>query len=68
MESEYGVTAGGFTLRNLRDDLEDLGTNFDGAPDLEFRVFVGRGAASGRQPRREGEHGRDDSRQSRSTT
>ena len=27
-----------FTLRNLKDDLEDLGSNFDGAPDLEFRA------------------------------
>jgi len=27
-----------FTLRNLRKDLEDLGSNFDGAPDLEFRM------------------------------
>jgi mannose-6-phosphate isomerase-like protein (cupin superfamily) len=26
-----------FTLRNLREDLEDLGSKFDGAPDLEFR-------------------------------
>jgi mannose-6-phosphate isomerase-like protein (cupin superfamily) len=26
-----------FTLRNLRDDPEDLGSNFDGPPDLEFR-------------------------------
>jgi mannose-6-phosphate isomerase-like protein (cupin superfamily) len=26
-----------FTLRNLRADLPDLGSNFDGAPDLEFR-------------------------------
>jgi quercetin dioxygenase-like cupin family protein len=26
-----------FTLRNLRADLEDLGSKFDGAPDLEFR-------------------------------
>ncbi len=26
-----------FTLRNLRKDLEDLGSNFDGAPGLEFR-------------------------------
>ena len=25
------------TLRNIRDDLEDLGSRFDGAPDLEFR-------------------------------
>ena len=27
-----------FTLRNLKDDLEDLGSKFDGAPDLEFRL------------------------------
>lgn len=27
-----------FTVRNLREDLEDLGSNFDGAPDLEFRM------------------------------
>jgi hypothetical protein len=27
-----------FTRRNLRDDLEDLGSNFDGAPGLEFRL------------------------------
>jgi hypothetical protein len=26
-----------FTLRNLREDLADVGSNFDGAPDLEFR-------------------------------
>ena len=26
-----------FTLTNLRDGVEDLGTNFGGAPDLEFR-------------------------------
>jgi gentisate 1,2-dioxygenase len=26
-----------FTLRNLKEDLEDLGSRFDGAPDLEFR-------------------------------
>jgi mannose-6-phosphate isomerase-like protein (cupin superfamily) len=26
-----------FTRRNLRQDLEDLGSNFDGAPGLEFR-------------------------------
>ena len=26
-----------FTLRNLKQDLEDLGSRFDGAPDLEFR-------------------------------
>ena len=27
-----------FTLRNLKEDPEDLGSNFDGAPDLEFRA------------------------------
>ncbi len=27
-----------FTLRNLKDDLEDIGHRFDGAPDLEFRA------------------------------
>jgi SAM-dependent methyltransferase len=27
-----------FTLRNLKEDLEDLGSNFDGPPDLEFRA------------------------------
>jgi mannose-6-phosphate isomerase-like protein (cupin superfamily) len=27
-----------FTRRNLKDDLEDVGSNFDGAPDLEFRL------------------------------
>jgi uncharacterized cupin superfamily protein len=27
-----------FTLRNLKDDLEDLGSNFEGAPGLEFRL------------------------------
>ena len=26
-----------FTLRNLREDVADVGSNFDGAPDLEFR-------------------------------
>ena len=27
-----------FSLRNLKEDGEDVGSNFDGAPDLEFRV------------------------------
>jgi mannose-6-phosphate isomerase-like protein (cupin superfamily) len=27
-----------FTLRNIRRDLEDIGSNFGGAPDLEFRA------------------------------
>ena len=27
-----------FTLKNLREDPDDVGSNFDGAPDLEFRL------------------------------
>ena len=27
-----------FTLRNLKQDLEDVGSKFDGSPDLEFRL------------------------------
>jgi mannose-6-phosphate isomerase-like protein (cupin superfamily) len=27
-----------FTRKNLKGDLEDVGRNFDGAPDLEFRL------------------------------
>jgi hypothetical protein len=27
-----------FTLRNLKEDLGDVGSRFDGAPDLEFRL------------------------------
>jgi hypothetical protein len=27
-----------FTLRNLREDPADVGSNFGGAPDLEFRL------------------------------
>ena len=27
-----------FTRRNLREDLEDLGSNFNGPPELEFRA------------------------------
>jgi uncharacterized cupin superfamily protein len=27
-----------FTLKNLKQDLEDVGSRFDGAPDLEFRL------------------------------
>src|SRR4051794_15396431 len=27
-----------FTLRNLKEDLEDVGARFDGSPDLEFRL------------------------------
>ena len=31
------IAAVPFTLRNLREDLADVGSNFDGSPDLEFR-------------------------------
>jgi mannose-6-phosphate isomerase-like protein (cupin superfamily) len=27
-----------FTRKNLKEDLDDLGSNFDGSPDLEFRA------------------------------
>ena len=27
-----------FTLKNLKGDLDDVGSNFDGAPDLEFHL------------------------------
>lgn len=27
-----------FTRKNLREDVADVGSNFDGAPDLEFRL------------------------------
>jgi mannose-6-phosphate isomerase-like protein (cupin superfamily) len=27
-----------FTRKNLKEDLPDVGSNFDGAPDLEFRL------------------------------
>ena len=27
-----------FTPRNIKEDLEDIGSWFDGAPDLEFRA------------------------------
>jgi uncharacterized cupin superfamily protein len=30
-----------FTLRNIKEDLEDVGSRFDGAPDLEFRLATG---------------------------
>jgi len=38
MRSKGRVATVSFTLRNLKDDLEDVGSNFDGAPDLEFRL------------------------------
>jgi hypothetical protein len=31
-----------FTLRNLKQDLEDVGANFDGARDLEFGLATDR--------------------------
>ena len=34
----HKIAAVPFTLRNLREDLDDVGSNFDGAPDLEFRL------------------------------
>jgi mannose-6-phosphate isomerase-like protein (cupin superfamily) len=30
-----------FTRRNIKDDLDDLGPQFDGAPGLEFRAAAG---------------------------
>ncbi len=33
-----GIAAVPFTLRNLKEDLEDVGSRFDGAPELEFRL------------------------------
>jgi mannose-6-phosphate isomerase-like protein (cupin superfamily) len=36
-EMNSRIAAVPFTLRNLKEDLDDLGSNFDGAPDLEFR-------------------------------
>ncbi len=32
------LTSRSFTLRNIKEDLEDLGPRFEGAPDLEFRA------------------------------
>jgi hypothetical protein len=29
-----------FTLSNIKEDLEDIGPSFDGAPDLEFRAAI----------------------------
>jgi len=30
-----------FTLKNLKADLDDVGSNFDGSPELEFRLATG---------------------------
>jgi mannose-6-phosphate isomerase-like protein (cupin superfamily) len=38
LRESHRIAAVPFTFRNLREDLEDLGSNFDGAPDLEFRM------------------------------
>jgi len=35
------IAAVPFTLRNLKEDLEDVGSNFDVRPDLEFRLAAG---------------------------
>src|SRR3954467_14890442 len=35
--SNSRIAAVPFTRRNLKEDLDDLGSNFDGAPGLEFR-------------------------------
>jgi len=32
------IAAVPFTLKNLKEGLEDFGSSFDGAPDLEFRL------------------------------
>ncbi len=37
-ESRSTITAVAFTLRNVKQDLDDIGARFDGAPDLEFRA------------------------------
>ena len=37
-QESHTIAAMPFTLRNLREDLVDVGSNFDGAPDLEFRL------------------------------
>src|SRR4051794_39847869 len=39
MESGHRrIAAVPFTLRNLKEEPEDVGSRFDGAPDLEFRL------------------------------
>ena len=30
-----------YTLRNIKDDLDDVGSNFVGPPELEFRMATG---------------------------
>jgi hypothetical protein len=36
-----------FGLRNLKEDLEDVGSNFDGAPDLSSASQARRSSSSG---------------------
>jgi uncharacterized cupin superfamily protein len=38
MKPERRIAPMPFTLRNLRRDLPDVGSNFDGSPELEFRA------------------------------
>jgi mannose-6-phosphate isomerase-like protein (cupin superfamily) len=38
MKLDSSLAAVSFTQKNLKADLEDVGSNFDGAPDLEFRL------------------------------
>jgi mannose-6-phosphate isomerase-like protein (cupin superfamily) len=37
-ERRHRIAPVPFTLRNIKEDLEDIGARFDGAPDLEFRA------------------------------
>jgi len=46
-----------FTLRNIK-DLEDIGSVFDGQPDLDFRAVIG--APNLREDAREDVDGRRD--------
>jgi hypothetical protein len=39
-----------FTLRNLKEDLEDIGSSFDGAPDLEFPLLEAAARAGPSRP------------------
>jgi hypothetical protein len=41
------------TLRNLEEDLENVGSDFDGAPDLEFRQERERGTGSAAASKRD---------------
>jgi hypothetical protein len=43
-----------FTLRNIKEDLEDVGHRFDGPPDLEFRAAAAQIRAEPRRSRMRG--------------